>query len=104
MVARTWSARTTAARQTAYVEHFTRHVLPELHALPGFVDATLMTQDRAGEIGIFVLTRWTSRDVIRAFAGDDIERAVVEPEAQETLTSFDTTVQHWDILDTNTAP
>ena len=104
MVARTWSARTTAARLEAYVEHFTRNVLPELRALPGFVDATLMRQDRGGEIGIFVMTRWTSRDAIRAFAGDDIGRAVVEPEAQAVLTSFDETVQHWDILDTRTTP
>jgi heme-degrading monooxygenase HmoA len=104
MVARTWSARTTAARQEAYVEHFTRNVLPGLHALPGFVDATLMRQERADEIGIYVMTRWTSRDAIRAFAGDDIERAVVEPAAQATLTSFDRTVQHWDILDTETTP
>lgn len=104
MVARTWSARTTAARRQAYVEHFTRNVLPELRALPGFVDATLMQQERAGEIGIFVMTRWTSREAIHAFAGDDIEHAVVEPEAQAALTSFDATVEHWDILATNTTP
>ena len=49
-------------------------------------------------MGIFVITTWKSKDAIRAFAGEDIERAVVEPEAANALTSFDATVQHWDIL------
>jgi heme-degrading monooxygenase HmoA len=102
MVARTWSARTTAARQRSYIDHFTRNVLPELRAIRGFVDATLLRQERDGDIAIVVITRWTSRDAIRGFAGNDIDRAVVEPEAAAALTSFDTTVQHWDVLDTAT--
>ena len=104
MVARTWSARTTAARQRAYTDHFTRNVLPELRAIPGFVDATLLRQEREADIAIVVITRWTSRNAIRGFAGHDIDRAVVEPEAAAALTSFDTTVQHWDVLDTAATP
>ena len=98
MIARTWSGRTTLAKQQAYIDHFTKNVLPELHALDGFVDASLLRQERGDEVGIFVITTWTNRDAIRAFAGADIERAVVEPEAVAALTSFDATVQHWDIL------
>lgn len=98
MIARTWSGRTTLARQQAYIEHFTRHVLPALQELDGFVEASLLRQERGNEVGIFVITTWTSKDAIRAFAGADIERAVVEPEAIAALTSFEATVQHWDIL------
>ena len=104
MVARTWSARTTAARQQAYIDHFTRTVLPELRSIHGFVDATLMRQERPGDVGIFVVTKWTSREAIRGFAGSDISRAVVEPAAAALLTSFDDTVQHWDIVDANSTP
>jgi heme-degrading monooxygenase HmoA len=98
VIARTWSGRTTLAKQHAYIEHFTSHVLPELRELDGFVEASLLRHERGDEVGIFVITTWTSKDAIRAFAGADIERAVVEPEAVEALTSFDATVQHWDIL------
>ncbi len=76
--------------------------MPELRALDGFVDASLLRQERGDEVGIFVITTWTSRDAIRAFAGADIERAVVEPEAAAALTSFDATVQHWDVLSPST--
>ena len=98
MIARTWSGRTTLAMQNAYIAHFTMNVLPGLRKLDGFVEASLLRQERAHEVGIFVITTWTSEDAIRAFAGDEIERAVVEPEAVSALTSFDATVQHWDIL------
>jgi heme-degrading monooxygenase HmoA len=98
VIARTWSGRTTLAKQHAYIAHFTMNVLPELRKIDGFVDASLLRQEREHEVGIFVITTWKSKDAIRAFAGEDIERAVVEPEAVDALTSFDATVQHWDIL------
>jgi heme-degrading monooxygenase HmoA len=98
VIARTWSGRTTLAKQHAYVDHFTTNVLPELQKLDGFVEASLLRQERGEEVRIFVITTWMSRDAIRAFAGDDIERAVVEQEAVNALTSFDATVQHWDVL------
>jgi heme-degrading monooxygenase HmoA len=98
MVARTWSGRTSLDKQQAYIDHFTRSVLPELHALDGFVDASLLRRERGAEVEIFVITTWTTADAIRAFAGADIERAVVEPAAVAALTSFDARVQHWDVL------
>ncbi|MBA2683919.1 MAG: antibiotic biosynthesis monooxygenase [Gemmatimonadaceae bacterium] len=100
MIARTWSARTTPALEPAYIEFFTRTVLPELTDIDGFVDVMLMRQERDGEILILVTTKWTSRDAIRGFAGDQIDRAVVEPQAAAVLTSFDERAQHWEILDT----
>ena len=99
MIARTWSGRTTLAKQHAYIAHFTTNVLPELRRLDGFVTASLLRQERGDEVAIFVITTWASKEAIRAFAGNDIERAVVEPEAVDALTSYDATVQHWDIVD-----
>ena len=98
MIARTWSGRTTLARQQAYIDHFTNNVLPALHALDGFVEASLVRRVRDDEVEMFVITTWADRDAICAFAGADIERAVVNPEAVDALTSFDATVQHWEIL------
>jgi len=41
-------------------------------------------------------------DAIRAFAGDDVENAVVEPEAVAALTTFDRTVQHYEVVQETT--
>lgn len=102
VIARTWSACTTPAFELAYIEHFTNNVLPELAGIDGYVEATLMRREENGEIRILVTTKWRSREAIRGFAGVDIERAVVEPQAAASLTSYDERVQHWEIVDTAT--
>lgn len=41
---------------------------------------------------------WDSMDAIRRFAGQHVENAVVEPNAQAVLKTFETTVMHYDVL------
>ncbi len=45
------------------------------------------------------MTRWASIEAIRAFAGDDIDVAVVEAEARSVLVDFDTRVRHIELAD-----
>ena len=99
MIARSWRGRTTSANQNVYIDHFRTNVLPELREMDGFVGATLLKEESSGEVAFLVMTHWKSRDAIRAFAGADIERAIVEPEAARVLLSFDARVQHWDVVD-----
>jgi len=44
-----------------------------------------------------IQTEWESLDHIRAFAGDDVERAVVSDEAKAMLTRFDGGVRHYHV-------
>jgi mannose-6-phosphate isomerase-like protein (cupin superfamily) len=84
----------------AYVEHFERAVRPRLEASDGFVDATVeRVEQDGGRTEIVVVTRWESLDAIRAFAGDDVEVAVVEPEALAVLADFDDRVRHIELRD-----
>jgi heme-degrading monooxygenase HmoA len=46
-----------------------------------------------------VLTRWSSMDAIRAFAGADVRKAVVEPAAAAALISFDLAAEHFELLE-----
>ena len=99
MIIRVWRGWANPAQNEAYPAHFRRAVLPELRATEGFLGATLMRQDRAGEIEFVVMTRWASLEAIRAFAGDALERAVVEPGAVAALERFDETVQHYEVVE-----
>lgn len=99
MIARMWRGRASASNQHAYVKHFRQNVLPELHRINGFLGASLLKEDRSDEVLFLVLTKWASLDAIRAFAGNEITKAVVEPEAVRALIDFDLTVQHWEILE-----
>jgi heme-degrading monooxygenase HmoA len=98
MIARVWSARTTPARAPAYVEHLRTRVVPQLRGLDGYQGAWLFRLDEYDETELIVVTRWRSKDSIRAFAGDDAEAAVVEDAAAALLTRFDRRVRHYDIV------
>jgi mannose-6-phosphate isomerase-like protein (cupin superfamily) len=52
-----------------------------------------------GGIEIVVVTRWESMVAIRAFAGEDVDLAVVEPEARAVLSRFDGRVRHIELAD-----
>jgi mannose-6-phosphate isomerase-like protein (cupin superfamily) len=79
----------------AYLAHFESDVRPWLEATDGFAGATLERVEEAdGRTEIVVVTRWASLDAIRAFAGDDVEAAVVEAAARAVLADFDRQVHH----------
>ena len=98
MIARTWRGRTSTARADAYVRHFTDNVLPELKSLAGHRGAYLLRSEVDGTTEFTAVTLWESRDSIKAFSGDDISRAHVEPEARAVLSDFDVHADHYDVV------
>ena len=98
MIVRSWRGRA-AKGNAAYVEHFRRNVMPELREIEGFLGASLLREDRADEVEFLVLSRWASMDAVRAFAGTDVTRAVVEPEAVAALIDYDRTVHHYEVVE-----
>ena len=64
-----------------------------------FLGALLSERRQGEQVELFVLTRWSSMAAIRAFAGSNPGRAVVEPGAVAALTDYDRTVQHYGVLE-----
>jgi heme-degrading monooxygenase HmoA len=94
MIARLWrGSASDAAKADAYRRHVTTQVLPSLSAIEGYRGARVL---RRGE-EFLVITFWESMDAIRGFAGEDPERAVVEPEARAVLAQFDDFVRHYEV-------
>jgi heme-degrading monooxygenase HmoA len=81
MIIREWRGRANPSQAEAYPKHFREKVIPELRQTPGFIDAQLGRHQLDDTIEFVVLTRWRSMEAIRAFAGMDVEKAVVEPGA-----------------------
>jgi heme-degrading monooxygenase HmoA len=100
MIIREWRGRASPDNTEAYPTHFRSNVLPELREVPGFLGAHLSRRRHGDLVEFLVLTRWESLDAIRAFAGEDIGRAVVEPGAIAALVEYDPRVQHYDVLET----
>lgn len=101
MIARFWSAHTKRTNAARYAEHLDANVLPALRALSGYTGAALLQRavpDRADEVEVVVVTWWASLDAIRAFAGDDLEEAVVTDPAVALLNEYDRRVRHYEVV------
>lgn len=104
MIVRTWRGLASTENPHGYPEHFKRNVVPALKRIEGFLGASLLREDRTDAIEFLVLTRWASLDAVRAFAGETISQAVVEPEVAATLFDFDLTAHHYHVVVDTSAP
>lgn len=99
--ARVWTCMASPEGATRYVAYFRGTLLPELETLAGFMGATVMTRDASDtdqmNVHIVVTTEWVDSAAIAGFAGDDITRAVIEPEALALLTHADNRVLHYTV-------
>ena len=95
-VVRVWGGYGTQAGVDRYCrEHFPKSVLPHLRSIDGFVEVKVMTRQGQGETEVVVATTWDSIESVKAFAGSDYEKAVVEPVVRELLNRFDDRVTHF---------
>ena len=99
MIIREWRGRASSSQANAYPKHFHEKVVPELRRVPGFAGAQLGRRQLDDKIEFLVLTRWRSMDAIRAFAGKDVDQAVVEPGAVAALIEFDSRVRHYEVVE-----
>jgi mannose-6-phosphate isomerase-like protein (cupin superfamily) len=100
VIARRWTALAEGSAQAdAYVAHFEGVVRPALASSKGFLGATVERVNVDQAVELVVVTRWESLDAIKSFAGEEIDLAVVEPEARAVLTRFDNRVRHIELAD-----
>ena len=97
MIARTWRGTATVANADAYARHFRDNVAPQLQTLAGNRGAFLLRREAAGRTEFVALTFWNSREAVRAFAGDDIGKAHIEPQARAVLAEFDEQADHYEV-------
>jgi len=98
MILRMWRARSTPGKADDYVRHATEKVFPSLRAIEGYGGTYLLRRAVDDAIEIVVLTLWESMESVRKFAGVETDKAVVEPEARQALTSFDLLVTHFEVI------
>ena len=98
MIARHWRGLVKRDRAAAYIEHLQSETLPQLVQLAGFHDAKVLRRDLPQGVEFLVLTIWESLDSIRAFAGDEVDTAVVPDAAQGMMVRYDRVVRHFEIV------
>jgi len=98
VISRHWRGVSKRERAEAYIAHLQAETLPALRRIPGFVRVSILRRevDRGTEFQI--VTVWKSREAIQAFAGPDLEAAVVPPVVRDMMVEFDERVRHYDVV------
>jgi heme-degrading monooxygenase HmoA len=81
-----------------YIHHAKKRVFPRIHAIEGHRGEYLLRRELEDSVELVVLTLWDSMEAVKGFAGPEPNKAVVEPEAQAFLTTFDEYVTHFEVV------
>jgi antibiotic biosynthesis monooxygenase (ABM) superfamily enzyme len=96
MITRLWRGWTAPENADAYERFLLDELFPAMRDIDGFHGADVLRGAGEAEVAFVTLTRFASLDAIRAFAGDDPEVPVLEPQALALLSRYDERAQHFD--------
>jgi heme-degrading monooxygenase HmoA len=99
MITRMWRGWTTDANADAYERFLRSELFPEVAKLPGFLGARILRRRVEGEEEFVTLTMFESLNAVRAFAGEDYETPVIEPQAQRLLSRYEDRAVHYATVD-----
>ena len=98
LIARSWHGRVPVSKAEAYYAYLLRTGLSDYRATPGNRGVFVLRRNE-GEITHYLLTTfWESYDAIKAFAGEEYERARYYPEDDEYLLEREPFVIHHEVL------
>ena len=95
-ITRLWRGWTKPDNADDYERFLLDELFPAMRDIAGFIDADVLRRPDGTEVAFVTLTRFTSMDDIRAFAGDPIDIPVIEPRAAELLAHFDDRAGHYE--------
>ena len=95
MIVRTWKCQALAAHADAYQAYLLGTVFASLQPIQGHRGAYLLKREAGDRIEFEVISFWDTTDAIKEYAGEEIGRAMVKPEARAMLAQFDEFVHHY---------
>jgi heme-degrading monooxygenase HmoA len=99
MISRIWHGWTTPENAGKYESLLRAEVLPGIHRIMGYNGAYLLRREAANnEIEFVTITQFTDIIAVKAFAGNDYERAVIAPGAVRFLAHYDKRSAHYETL------
>jgi heme-degrading monooxygenase HmoA len=97
VIARLWRGWTSRENAEPYERFLREQMFPSMHRVPGFLGVELLRRDSGDEVAFMTISRFESFDAVRAFAGEDYEHAVIEPEARALLARADERSEHFEV-------
>lgn len=98
MIARIWGGAVRGEDGDRYAKHMREVALADYDAVPGNRLVLMLRRPVASREEFVMVTVWDSFDAIRAFAGDDPERAKFYPGIDDLLVERGEVVEHYDVF------
>jgi heme-degrading monooxygenase HmoA len=96
LITRLWRGWTAPEDAQAYADFLLGSLFPSMREIDGFLGGDVLRRRDGKEVAFVTLTRFESLDAIRAFAGDDYELPVLEPEALALLSRYEERAAHFE--------
>ncbi len=98
MIARMWHGRVPTGKADEYRAFLNKRAIPDYHFVAGNLGVKVLER-REGDVTHFItLTFWENYEVIRSFAGKDIDKAKYYPEDKDFLLDFEPLVLHYEVV------
>jgi len=99
MISRIWHGWTTLGNAEAYESLLREEIFAGIRGrnIRGFRSIQLLRRQVEDEIEFITIMQFDSLESVRAFAGEDHEKAVVPPKARAVLSRFDARSQHYEV-------
>ena len=97
MVARIWHGRVPTSKAKQYRDFVNARAIPDYKSVKGNLDVYILEREEGKITHFITLTFWENYEVIKSFAGDDIETPKYYPEDKDFLLEFEEKVVHYKV-------
>lgn len=97
MIARVWKGWTKPEDADAYEKLLQEVVIPGLYEIEGYQGGYIMRQDNPDESEFVVMNLFESLEAVKAFAGEEYDVPVFEPEARRLLSKVEPVARHYEV-------
>jgi heme-degrading monooxygenase HmoA len=98
VVARMWHGRTLTAKADEYYAYLKQAGIDKIELIEGNLGAQVLRRTDGNITEFTVISYWESREAIKKFAGDDIEKTHFLPKDAQYLLELEPKVKHFDVL------
>ena len=98
MIIRTWRGAVRTEDAGRYLEHQQTTGVRGYRETPGNLGALVVRRPRNGLVEVTTISFWTSIEAIKAFAGENPERARFYPGDDELLAEKDPHADHFEVV------
>jgi len=98
MIARIWHGRTKIEDYEVYTQFTKDKAIPDYENTEGFIKLIFLRNISGNEGHFTLITFWENIEVIKNFAGEDIEKAKYYQEDKKFLLEFEEKVSHHEVF------